>query len=155
MRAFRRVSQSTLTHRTGCSFSVGSPRVPGYSLRSFIMPVKENFWFKAAWISLVLTGTAILGFGIIASVWPGASSSQFLRATGVASIGMGLFGVMITLTAYRRRERWAWFTLWYYPIFWMARLLGGLPPNEDHIHQVVLIMLSLAGLLVPMREFFR
>jgi hypothetical protein len=34
-----------------------------------------------------------------------------MRAIGVASIGMGLFGLLITTIAYRRRERWAWFAL--------------------------------------------
>ena len=65
-----------------------------------------------------------------------------------------LIGVLITAVAYRRRERWAWFALWYYPLFWAAHLLGGLPPGREHVHQVVFIVLSLAGLLLPVREFF-
>jgi hypothetical protein len=32
--------------------------------------------------------------------------------------------------------------------------VGRLPPSKDHIHQVVFIVLSLAGLLVPVRQFF-
>ena len=61
---------------------------------------------------------------------------------------------MITVTAFRRRERWAFFSLWYYPIFWTAHLVGDLPPGRDHIHQVVFIVLSLLGLLLPLSEFF-
>ena len=115
---------------------------------------QESVRFKIAWVSLAITGVAIFVFGLIVSVWPGSSNPSFLRAIGVASIGMGLFGVMITLIPYRRAERWAWFTLWYYPIFWSAHFLGGLPPGQDHIHQIVLIVLSLVGLLLPVREFF-
>ena len=110
--------------------------------------------FKIAWVSLAITGVAIFVFGLIVTVWPGSSNPSFLRAIGVASIGMGLFGVMIAVIPYRRRERWAWFTLWYYPIFWLAHLLGGLPPGQDHIHQIVFIVLSLVGLLIPVSEFF-
>lgn len=110
--------------------------------------------FKFAWVSLVITGVAIFIFGLIVTVWPGSSNPSFLQAIGVASIGMGLFGVMITVMAYRRGERWAWFTLWYYPAFWSAHLLGGLPPSQDHIHQIMFIVLSLVGLLVPVNEFF-
>src|SRR6266702_1119329 len=66
----------------------------------------------------------------------------------------GLFGAMITLTAFRRLERWAFFSLWYYPVFWTAYLVGNLPPGRDHIHQVAFIVLSLIGLLLPVREFF-
>src|SRR5688572_6800925 len=110
--------------------------------------------FKSGWISLAIIGIAILAFGLIATVVPALSGPPYLRAIGVASIGMGLFGLLITTIAYRRRERWAWFALWYYPLFWTAHLVGGLPPGKDHVHQVVFIALSLAGLLLPVREFF-
>ena len=102
----------------------------------------------------MITGAGMVGFGLVVALWPGSNQSQYVRAIGVAAIGMGLFGLMITLMAYRRRERWAWFALWYYPIFWVAHLFGGLPPGQDHIHQIVFIVLSLAGLLIPVREFF-
>ncbi len=118
------------------------------------MRKREPVLFTIAWGSLVTTGVAILVFGLIATVLPATSDQLSQRATGVASIGMGLFGVVITIVAYRRRERWAWFTLWYYPIFWLAHLLGRLPPGKDHIHQIVFIVLSLAGLLLPISEFF-
>jgi hypothetical protein len=105
-------------------------------------------------ISLAIIGVAILVFGLIVTVIPTSSDPPYMRAIGVASIGMGLFGLLITTIAYRRRERWAWFALWYYPVFWTARLLGGLPPGKDHVHQVVFLVVSLAGLLLPVREFF-
>jgi uncharacterized membrane protein HdeD (DUF308 family) len=118
------------------------------------MRKREPVRFTIAWVSLAITGVAILVFGLIVTVWPAAGDQLSQRAIGVASIGMGLFGIMISVIAYRRRDRWAWLTLWYYPIFWLAHLLGGLPPGKDHIHQVVFIVLSLAGLLIPIGEFF-
>ena len=116
--------------------------------------MRRNIPLKVAWVTLTIVGVAILGFGLIITILPGSSNQSFLRAIGVASIGMGLFGLMITVFAYRRGERWAWYILWYYPIFWSAHFLGGLPPGQDHIHQIVFIILSLAGLLIPVREFF-
>jgi amino acid transporter len=115
---------------------------------------QQSVRFKIAWIALTIVGAAIFVFGLIVAIWPGSSNPSFLQAIGAASIGMGFFGVMITVFAYRRREHWAWFALWYYPIFWAVHLLGGLPPGQDHIHQIVFIVLSLAGLLLPVREFF-
>ena len=115
---------------------------------------RESVRFKIAWLSLVIIGVAIFVFGLIVTVWPGSSDALLLRTIGVASIGMGLFGVMITVIPYKRRERWAWFTLWYYPIFWLAHFLGGLPPGQDHIHQIVFIILSLVSLLLSISEFF-
>ena len=118
------------------------------------MRKRERVLFKIAWVSLAITGVAILVFGLLATAWPAMSDRSSLQAIGVASMGMGFFGVMITVTAYRQRERWAWFTLWYYPIFWIAHLLGGLPPGQDHVHQIVFLVLSLVGLLLPVGEFF-
>ena len=121
----------------------------------FVVMIKPgSAHFKIAWLSLAIVGVAIFVFGLIVALWPGSNNPSFLRAIGVASIGMGFFGVMITVFGYRHGERWAWFALWYYPIFWTVHLLGGLPPGQDHIHQIVFIVLSLAGLLIPMREFF-
>ena len=110
--------------------------------------------FNISWISLTFTGVAILVFGLIASIWPGSAGSLSLRAIGVASIGMGIFGVTISTIPYRRRERWAWLTLWYYPVFWTAHLLGGLPPGQEHAHQIVFIVVSLVALLIGAFDFF-
>jgi hypothetical protein len=118
------------------------------------MTRRASILFKTAWISLAIISIAILVFGLITTAVPASSGPPYLRAIGVAYIGMGLFGLLITTIAYRRRERWAWFALWYYPLFWTAHLVGGLPPGKEHIHQVVFIVLSLAGLLLPVREFF-
>src|SRR5215203_5710530 len=117
------------------------------------MTQRASVLFKTGWISLTVIGVAILVFGLIVTTVPTSSDPSSLRAIGVASIGMGLFGLLITTIAYRRRERWAWFALWYYPLFWTWHLLGGLPPGKDHVHQVVFIVVSLAGLLLPVREF--
>lgn len=43
--------------------------------------------------------------------------------------------------------------LWFYPVFWLVHLVAKLPPGKDHVHQVVFIVLSLVGLLLPAREF--
>jgi uncharacterized membrane protein HdeD (DUF308 family) len=118
------------------------------------MTQRDSVLFKSGWISLAIIGLAILVFGLIATVVPTSSDPPYMRAIGVASIGMGMFGLLITTIAYRRRERWAWFALWYYPLFWTAHLVGGLPPGKEHVHQIVFIVLSLAGLLLSVREFF-
>jgi uncharacterized membrane protein HdeD (DUF308 family) len=117
------------------------------------MTQRASILFKTGWISLAIIGVAILVFGLIVTTAPTSSDPPYLRAIGVASIGMGIYGLLITMIAYRRRERWAWFALWYYPVFWTAHLVGGLPPGNEHIHQIVFIVLSLAGLILPVREF--
>src|SRR4051794_9542317 len=103
---------------------------------------RANSTFTVAWASLALVGVATLAFGLIVTLVPASSDAGYLRADGVALIGMGLFGLLITAMAFRRRERWAWLALWYYPVFWAAHFLGALPPGKDHVHQVVFIVLS-------------
>ena len=113
----------------------------------------ERLLFTMSWVALLVSSLAILGFGLVVLVLRTADDAYF-KSIGVASIGMGFFGAMITASAFRKRERWAYLTLWYSPIFWTAHLIGNLPPGQDHVHQVVLIGLSLVGLLVPIRQFF-
>jgi hypothetical protein len=118
------------------------------------MWLRTDLRFRIAWILLAFNGAAIAVFGVITAIWSGSDSAGYVRAVAVASIGMGGFGLMITLIPFRRRERWAWFTLWYYPAFWLAHLVAGLPPGSDHIHQIALITLSVTGLLIPVRDLY-
>ena len=113
----------------------------------------ESVRLRIGWICLLVVGVGILAFGLVAAAVPGSGDGQLLRADGVASIGLGLFGVLITVIPFRRAERWAWFALWFYPAFWIVHLVGRLSPGKDHVHQVVFIVLSLAGLLLPVRRF--
>ena len=122
-------------------------RTPGSMTRG------EGVRLRVSWIALLLNGIATLVYGLVVVVLPGVDA-QYFKAIGAASIGMGLFGVLITVAAFRRRERWAYFVLWYYPVFWTAHLAFNLPPGKDHVHQVVFIALSLLGLLLPIRDFF-
>jgi hypothetical protein len=115
---------------------------------------KASVPLRFGWISLAIIGIAIFVFGLVATMVPDPSGLTYLRADGVASIGMGLFGFLFATIAFRCRQRWAWFALWYYPLFWTAHLAGGLPPGKDHVHQIVFIVLLVAGLLLPVREFF-
>ncbi|WP_051939236.1 hypothetical protein [Phaeacidiphilus oryzae] len=110
--------------------------------------------FRVAWICLALVGAGIFVFGLVAVIAPGSGDVRLMRADGLAAIGLGLFGTLITVLPFRRREVWAWWAQWFYPVFWVAHLAGRLPPGKDHVHQVVFIVLSLLGLLLPVREFF-
>src|ERR687890_413436 len=59
------------------------------------MTQRANVLFKTGWISLAIIGVAILVFGLIATIVPTSSDPSSLRAIGVASIGMGIFGLLI------------------------------------------------------------
>lgn len=107
---------------------------------------------RVGWVCLLSVGVGILGFGLGAACF---SRDPLLRADGVALSGFGLFGIAVTLVPFRRRERWAWLLLCFYPLFWLVHLLGKLPPGKDHVHQIVFTVFSLAGLLLTGRAFWR
>ena len=117
----------------------------------------ETRLLTVSWILLLVNGIAIFGFGMIIVVYPqiaGSTEGGLWRSIGVATTGMGLFGIAITLWSFRMKERWAWVVLWFYPVFWTVHLVWDLPPGNDHIHQITLIVMSLLGLLLPARQFF-
>lgn len=68
------------------------------------MTRQESLRFRVSWIALLVNGLATLAFGLVVMAVR-SSDEQYMRAIGAASIGMGLFGAMITLTAFRRQER--------------------------------------------------
>jgi hypothetical protein len=115
---------------------------------------REGGVMRASWICLAVVSVGVLGFGLVVLVAPPDSDGLLYRADGLASFGLGVFGLLLAVVPFRRRERWAWSALWFYPLFWLAHLTFGLPPGTDHVHQVVFIVLSLAGLLLPVRQFF-
>ncbi|HET8601619.1 MAG TPA: hypothetical protein VFL99_14925 [Segeticoccus sp.] len=113
---------------------------------------RERAALRLGWACLLVVSIGVLGFGIVAAAF---GADLLYRADGVALTGMGLFGGLLVLVPFRRGEKWAWWVLWFYPVFWLAHLIGQLPPGKDHIHQIVFLVLSLVGLLVPSREFFQ
>lgn len=40
-----------------------------------------------------------------------------VRLGGIQFLFLGLFSMAIALTGFRRGERWAWYTMWLYPLF--------------------------------------
>ena len=57
--------------------------------RSGSLTRRAGVLFETGWISLAVIGVAILVFGLVATVVPAAGGPPYLRAIGVASIGMG------------------------------------------------------------------
>ncbi len=57
----------------------------------------------------------------------------------------------ISLTSYRRGDRWAWYTLWTIPAFTvLLYALQLVDPQVDWLFAAI----SLVGLLLPYRKFF-
>jgi len=73
-----------------------------------------------------------------------------LRLRGTLLLGMLVFGLAIILTGFRWGERWAWYALWYYPIFFALHIVA----FGTFIIDGVLALICVVSLLLPYRKFF-
>lgn len=75
---------------------------------------------RYAWLVFVLFCALVFLFGVFPGGWfeePVDRHDTLLMSTFAA--GMAAFGLAITLTAYRRGERWAWLAFWFWPVFFV------------------------------------
>jgi len=83
---------------------------------------------------------------------------RFLFGTiGVLKTSWSLLVLAITLTGFRRGEKWAWFTMWLAPVvlvhqgLWYSVFLGDF---NEMLRYIPIITLNLVGLFLPYRKFF-
>lgn len=69
-------------------------------------------------------------------------------------VGMALFGIAVTLTGFRRREAWAWITLWYYPIFFVIHVFAlgtAMPDGAFAVLSAGALLLALPAVMIRQR----
>ncbi len=78
-------------------------------------------------------------------------------AIGMLKTSWSLLVLAITLTGYRRGEKWAWYTLWLVPalLVWNAIYNVYFTGDVNEMLQwIPITTVSLLGLLLPYRKFF-
>jgi hypothetical protein len=76
---------------------------------------------------------------------------------GNLKISWSLFLIAITLTGYRRGEKWAWYTMWLAPAVLVCQAILDaifLGDVNQVLKWIPITFLSLVGLLLPYRKFF-
>lgn len=98
--------------------------------------------------------------------WTRLSSSNprfanFLASTliddGISGVGLAIFGMIVSLTSFRRGEKWAWYVSWSMPIGILAAQINAYQLTGSTmviILAVVFVIVSLAALFLPYRQFF-
>jgi hypothetical protein len=84
------------------------------------------------------------------------------RMGGLQYIFLGLFSMAITLTGFRRGERWAWYTMWLFPLFFASHFLvilhaykhpqAGIP--VPLVSGPVVLVITALTLALSYRKFF-
>ena len=78
-------------------------------------------------------------------------------ALGLLKTNWSLLVLAITLTGYRRGEKWAWYTMWLVPLtlvgqgLWYSVYLGDF---NEMLPWIPITTVSLVGLFLPFRKFF-
>jgi hypothetical protein len=81
----------------------------------------------------------------------------YFRSGGLSDFGFAFLLLAISATAYRRGEKWAWYTLWIVPAFFLGFVALSLTLKSSYSllpPLMLFIALSLIGLLLPFRKFF-
>jgi hypothetical protein len=95
-----------------------------------------HFVGKYAWLLFVIIPLLLLVIGLSGPqgpVGPGTPIAAFgvahpseidleLRFRGTVVLGMVVFSLATTLFSFRKGARWAWFTLWAWPVFFLLHL---------------------------------
>lgn len=82
----------------------------------------------------------------------------YFRGGGLSDMGVAFYVIVISATAYRKGERWAWYVLWSVPAFFLGHAAIVMNFGESLAHLLpflaVFTVLSIMGLLLPIRRFF-
>jgi len=149
--------------------------------------MKEKVYEKYAWVLLFVIGALILVGGVPHSLGINTDPETverlirmtltefqnsnpaffylymfYFRFGGLSDIGVAFFIMAISLTAYRRGERWAWYAMWFVPAFFIGSAaitvssitMGAESSLSLLLPITVFAVLGLLGLLLPVRKFF-
>ena len=125
--------------------------------------VAAKVYEKYAWVLVTIIGAigVIESFAMIAgihdSALPAVSgySLYIAQLGGISLFGYGITGIAISMTAYRKGERWAWYVLWYLPIYFIiGTALNYQQGGSGWPVIIVFLLISLAAMLLPYRIFF-
>jgi hypothetical protein len=83
----------------------------------------------------------------------------YFSGGGLSDLGFAFFLIVISLTAYRQGQKWAWYAFWFVPAYflaWIALSLTLPPASQSSLLPplIVIVVLSLFGLFLPFRKFF-
>ncbi len=114
---------------------------PGELLRTDAQLITDMSWIELEASSPVATDLVRFHYGQM----------------GLLKTSWSLLVLAITLTGYRKGEKWAWYTLWLVPalLVWNAVLnVNFLGDVNQALQWIPITAISLLGLLLPYRTFF-
>lgn len=140
--------------------------------------MRSESWFaRNAWIWFALVTGSVLPLALVSLFDPGTAVGTWERfgydlpaavvADGTAmeyvefishwavtgTLGFDLFGLAIAVTAFRRREKWAWLVFWYWPVMFLIHFFTY--QSGFRYAQLVWLSVSVAALAVTYPAFWK
>lgn len=146
--------------------------------------IKERFYVKYAWTIFFIIGAMLIvggvphffGVNTDPKLVEGISGQTideikesnpmlfdlyefYFKGGGLSDVGFGLMLVIISFFAYKKAQKWAWYTLCFVPVYFLAWIFISLGLPEDAKSLLitpltVITVLSAMGLILPFRKFF-
>jgi len=101
-----------------------------------------------------LTGST---FSQLAASSPGVANYIYylIRILAIFSAGLGAFFTVVSATAYREGEVWAWYLTWVVPVLFLLDLSNDyLAFGYVDVGSMFIVAILVTGLLLPYRKFF-
>jgi hypothetical protein len=101
-----------------------------------------------------LTGTT---FSQLAASSPGVANYIYylIRILAIFSAGLGALFMVVSATAYRKGELWAWYLTWVVPVLFLLDFINDyLAFGYVDFGSLFIIVILVVGLLLPFRKFF-
>ena len=83
--------------------------------------------------------------------------ASILIGDGISGAGLAVLGMIVSLTSFRRGEKWAWYVSWSMPMGILAAQLNVYLLTGSImviVLAVVFVLVSLLALFLPYRQFF-
>ena len=89
------------------------------------------------------------------SPWLGNYIYYLIRVLAIFSAGLGAFFMVVSATAYRKGEVWAWYLTWVVPVLFLLDAVNDYYAfRYVDVSSMVIAAILGVGLLLPYRKFF-
>ncbi len=140
-----------------------------YEKYAWVIPFAMGLFFLLSMVATILSPGILTGaenavetltgttFSQIAASSPGVASYIYYLITILAifSAGLGAFITVVSATAYRKGEVWAWYLMWVVPVLFLLDFANDYRVLKYvDVGSIIIGAILVAGLLLPYRKFF-
>jgi hypothetical protein len=140
-----------------------------YEKYAWVIPFAMGLFFALSMTATLLSPIILTGaegavksltgstFSQLAASSPGVANYIYylIRIFAIFSVGLGVFFAVVSATAYRKGELWAWCLTWVVPVLFVLDFANDyFAFRYVDASSLVIVVILVVGLLLPYRKFF-